>query len=95
MKKADIINGIYERVKPVTRRRSAEAVELLLEAIKRELEKGEKVKIHAFGTFSVRSVGERIGRNPKTGEEVVVAPSRSVAFRPAQALKDAMNRGLG
>lgn len=95
MKKVDIIDGVYEHAKPITRRRAAEAVELVLEAMKKELEKGEKVKIHAFGTFSVRSVGERIARNPRTGEEVTVAPTRAVAFRPAQVLKDSLNEEPG
>lgn len=91
MTKADIIDGIYGRVRHVSRKRAAEAVELLLEAVKTGLEKGDKVKIFAFGAFSVRAVGERTARNPQTGDALKLAPRKVVAFRPAQALKEAMN----
>ena len=49
------------------------------------------VKISSFGTFSVRRKGRRIGRNPKTGEEVPIMPRRVLVFRPSQLLKDRIN----
>ncbi|MGB1027518.1 MAG: HU family DNA-binding protein, partial [Rhodospirillaceae bacterium] len=55
------------------------------------LVEGETVKISSFGSFSVREKGERIGRNPKTGEEVPILPRRVLVFRPSQLLKARIN----
>jgi integration host factor subunit alpha len=55
------------------------------------LEKGETVKISSFGTFSVRDKKLRMGRNPKTGEEVPIAPRRVITFRASHVLKDQIN----
>ena len=55
------------------------------------LVQGEAVKISSFGSFSVRQKGERIGRNPKTGEEVPILPRRVLVFRPSHVLKDRIN----
>ena len=54
---------------------------------------GETVKISSFGTFSVREKGARMGRNPKTGEEVPIEPRRVLVFRPSHILKDKINEG--
>ena len=61
---------------------------LILNKISKTLASGESVKLSSFGSFSVRSKSERIGRNPKTGEEVPILPRRVVVFRPSQVLKD-------
>ena len=58
------------------------------------LERGEIVKISSFGSFAVRQKGERIGRNPKTGQEVPISPRRVLVFRASHALKDQINQGL-
>ena len=58
------------------------------------LVQGETVKVSSFGSFSVRQKGGRIGRNPKTGEEVPIAPRRVLVFRPSHVLKDQVNRDL-
>ena len=58
------------------------------------LEQGESIKISGFGTFSVRQKGRRIGRNPKTGQEVPISPRRVLVFRASHALKDQINHGL-
>ena len=55
------------------------------------LEEGDSVKISGFGTFSVRQKGRRIGRNPKTGEEVPIMPRRVLVFRPSHVLKARVN----
>ena len=55
------------------------------------LELGEPVKISGFGTFSVRQKGRRIGRNPKTGQEVPILPRRVLVFRPSHVLKARIN----
>ena len=55
------------------------------------LESGESVKISGFGTFSVRQKGRRVGRNPKTGQEVPIMPRRVLVFRPSHVLKARVN----
>ena len=67
----------------------------MLNKISEELAKGEPVKISSFGTFSVRSKNERIGRNPKTGQEVPILPRKVLVFRPSQVLKSRVNNLQG
>ena len=59
------------------------------------LERGEMVKISSFGSFAVRQKGQRVGRNPKTGQEVPISPRRVLVFRASHSLKDQINSGLG
>jgi len=68
-------------------------VESILRHISGALVAGETVKISSFGTFSTRDKGQRIGRNPKTGEEVPIEPRRVLVFRPSHILKDRINAG--
>jgi integration host factor subunit alpha len=63
----------------------------VLERLSAALESGESVKISGFGTFSVRQKGRRIGRNPKTGQEVPIMPRRVLVFRPSNVLKARVN----
>ena len=56
------------------------------------LSRGEAVKISSFGSFSIRQKGQRIGRNPKTGEEVPILPRKVLVFRPSQVLKSRINQ---
>ena len=64
---------------------------MVLEEISTALERGEIVKISSFGTFTVRSKRQRIGRNPKTGEEVPILPRRVLTFRASNVLKERIN----
>jgi integration host factor subunit alpha len=68
-------------------------VESVLDHISDALVKGEQVKISSFGTFSVRSKSARVGRNPKTGEEVPINPRRVLTFRPSHLMKDRVALG--
>jgi integration host factor subunit alpha len=68
---------------------------MVLGEISNCLEDGESVKLSSFGTFLVRSKGERIGRNPKTGEEVPISPRRVMVFKPSNVLKQKINDTLG
>ena len=70
----------------------SELLESVLSKVSETLTKGESVKISTFGTFSVRSKNRRIGRNPKTGEEVPILPRRVLVFRPSQVLKSRVSR---
>ena len=73
---------------------SARLVESVLEEISNALVSGETVKVTSFGTFVIRQKDERIGRNPKTGEEFPVPPRRVLAFRASPALKNRINESL-
>lgn len=75
----------------LSRAESAALVEQVLETIAKAVEAGQNVKISSFGTFVVRKKNGRIGRNPKTGEEVPIEPRRVLTFRPSQILRDRIN----
>ncbi len=90
--RADLTDAVYRSV-GISRNESATFVERVLEELAASLEKGETVKISSFGTFSVRDKKLRMGRNPKTGEEVPIAPRRVVTFRASHVLKDRINEG--
>ena len=70
---------------------SAKLVSSVLEEISATLERGELVRLSTFGTFVVAQKGERLGRNPKTGEEVIIPPRRVLKFRPSGRLKEKVN----
>ena len=88
--RAHIAEMIYTQV-GLSRNESADLLESVLDRIASRLENGESVKISGFGTFSVRQKGRRIGRNPKTGEEVPILPRRVLVFRPSHVLKAVIN----
>ncbi len=77
----------------LSRNESSELVETVLGHIADALVSGQSVKLSSFGTFSVRSKNERIGRNPKTGKEVPIAPRRVLTFRASQLMKERINAG--
>jgi len=84
--RADLSEAVYQEV-GLSRNESAELVEAVLDEISKNLVEGDNVKISSFGSFIVRSKDGRIGRNPKTGEEVPIEPRRVLVFRPSQVLK--------
>ena len=88
--RTDIAEAIYRNI-GLSRNESVEIVATILEEMSLALEKGEKVKISSFGSFSVNSKNERIGRNPKTGQEVPITPRRVMTFRPSHILRDSVN----
>ena len=90
--RAQLAEAVYQEV-GLSRNESAKLVETVLEEICTALTRGEIVKLSSFGSFSVRDKGERIGRNPKTGEEVPIAPRRVLVFRASHVLKDRINSG--
>lgn len=91
--RADLTEAVYRNV-GLSRNESAELVETILETMAVKLETGETVKLSSFGTFSVREKNQRIGRNPKTGEEVPIKPRRVLTFRPSHVLKDQINDSM-
>ena len=88
--RSDLSEAVYEEV-GLSRNESAELVESVLQHIADALSRGEMVKISSFGSFSVRQKGRRVGRNPKTGEEVPILPRRVLVFRPSHVLKARVN----
>jgi integration host factor subunit alpha len=86
MTRAQLSESIYQEV-GLSRNESAELLEMVLGEITTGLVREETVKISSFGSFSVRQKGERIGRNPKTGEEVPIRPRKVLVFRASQLLK--------
>ena len=90
--RAHLAEAVYQEV-GLSRNESAELVDSVLNEISDALAKGESVKISSFGSFLVRMKGERIGRNPKTGEEVPIKPRRVLVFRASHVLKDRVNKG--
>ena len=88
--RAQLSESIYQEI-GLSRNESADLVETVLEEISDALERGETVKISSFGTFGVRQKGQRVGRNPKTGQEVPILPRRVLVFRPSQVLKAHVN----
>ena len=91
--RAQLTEAVYQEV-GLSRNESADLVEAVLGEISNALTRGEMVKISSFGSFFVRQKGQRIGRNPKTGEEVPILPRRVLVFRPSHVLKNRINQGL-
>ena len=91
--RAHLSEAVYQEV-GLSRNESADLVEKVLDEISASLLRGETVKLSAFGTFAVRQKGGRIGRNPKTGEEVPITPRRVLVFRPSNIMKERINQGL-
>ena len=91
--RADLSEAVYQEV-GLSRNESADLVESVLDEIASALVRGEMVKISSFGSFAVRQKGQRIGRNPKTGEEVPILPRRVLVFRPSHVLKNRINQTL-
>lgn len=88
--RAQLSEAVYREV-GLSRNESAELLEVALRQISDALARGESVKISSFGSFSVRQKDQRIGRNPKTGEEVPILPRKVLVFRPSQVLKSRIN----
>jgi len=88
--RADLAEAVYQEV-GLSRNESAQLLETVLDEISSALIKDEVVKISSFGSFSVRQKGQRIGRNPKTGEDVPILPRKVLVFRPSQVLKARIN----
>lgn len=88
--RAGLADAVYRQV-GLSRNESAALVESVLDLVADALQRGESVKISAFGTFAVRQKGRRIGRNPKTGVEVAILPRKVLVFRPSQVLRARIN----
>ncbi len=88
----DLSEAVHREV-GLSRNESAQLVESVLQYMSDALAAGESVKISSFGTFTVRSKSARVGRNPKTGEEVPIHPRRVLSFRPSHLMRDRVAEG--
>ena len=88
--RAQLSEAVYEEV-GLSRNESADLVESVLEEMVNALSDGETVKISSFGSFSIRQKSQRMGRNPKTGEEVPILPRKVIIFKPSHVLKNRIN----
>jgi len=88
--RAQLAESVYQEV-GLSRSESANLVDSLLNELAESLLRDGSVKISSFGTFAVRQKGQRVGRNPKTGEEVPILPRRVLVFRASQVLKERIN----
>ena len=91
--RAHLSEAVYQEV-GLSRNESAELVESVLDEIASSLVKGDSVKVSSFGSFQVRQKGGRVGRNPKTGEEVPIQPRRVLVFRASHVLKERINESM-
>ncbi|CUX81759.1 MAG: integration host factor alpha subunit HimA [Roseibaca calidilacus] len=88
----DLTEAVFREV-GLSRNESSSLVDSVLQHISDALVAGEQVKISSFGTFSTRDKNARMGRNPKTGEEVPISPRRVLSFRPSHLMKDRVAQG--
>jgi DNA-binding protein HU-beta len=92
MTKAELINEVAEKT-DLAKNQVTSVIDTLLESIKSELQKGNKVQLIPFGSFETRKRKAREGRNPKTGEKLMIAARTVPAFHPGKDLRDSVNKG--
>lgn len=89
MTKSDLVDQVSERT-GLTKKDSGRAIEALFDTIRDELQRGGKVQLVGFGSFEVKQREARIGRNPKTMEEIKIPARRVPVFRPGKELRDSV-----
>ena len=92
--RADLSEAVHREV-GLSRTESAELVKAIIDTVAEAVVTGDRVKLSSFGTFMVREKGGRVGRNPKTGQEVPITPRRVLVFRPSQVMKSRINSSGG
>ena len=91
MTKAEIVQAVYTRLGGFSKKESSDLVDLVFETMKETLGRGEKIKISGFGNFVLRDKRQRQGRNPQTGNPIVITERRVLSFKASQLLKQALN----
>ena len=91
MTKGDIIESVYEKLGGFSKKEVSELVDMVFEVMKDTLQDGDKVKVSGFGNFVVKAKNQRVGRNPKTGDEITISARRVLSFKPSQVLKKSLN----
>ncbi len=90
MNKTELIAAVAEKAE-LTKKDSEKAVGAVIDAVIEAVAAGDKVQVVGFGTFELRERAERMGRNPRTGEEMVIAASKQPVFKAGKAFKDAVS----
>lgn len=85
--KADIVERVYKEA-GFSKKEAADLVDLVFKVIKETLARGEKVKISGFGNFHLKDKDDRVGRNPQTGDAMMISSRRVLTFKPSQVLKE-------
>ena len=91
MNKAELIASMAEKCE-LTKKDTEKALKAFMDAVQESLEKGEKVQLVGFGTFEVKQRAARVGRNPRTKEEIKIPASKAPLFKPGKDLKDSVNK---
>ncbi|HBT47521.1 MAG TPA: integration host factor subunit alpha [Peptococcaceae bacterium] len=91
MNKAELVASVAEKA-DITKKEAERAVNALFASIEEALAKGDKVQLVGFGTFEVKERAARVGRNPRTGEEIAIAATKVPVFKAGKALKEAVAR---
>ncbi len=86
MTKRDIVDEVVNRT-DLSKTKAQIAVEAVFETLKRSMERGERIKLRGFGVFNIRPRKTGIGRNPRTGEEVIIPPGKAIRFKPGKDLQ--------
>ena len=89
MNKSELINAVAEKA-ALSKKDSEAAITAALDVITAALAEGDEIRLVGFGTFEVKKRKERIGRNPKTKEEITIPATKAPSFKPGKALKDAV-----
>ncbi len=90
--KYELVQAVYDRLGGFSKKEAAYLVDLIFELVKETLGRGETVKISGFGNFILRDKRQRQGRNPQTGDPIVIASRRVLTFKPSHLLKQVLNR---
>ncbi|GJL97517.1 MAG: integration host factor subunit alpha [Hyphobacterium sp.] len=90
--RADLADTVHQKI-GLSRQESSDLVQSVLGMVSESLAQGNSVKLSSFGSFLLRDKNGRIGRNPKTGEEVPIDPRRVLTFKPSQVLKEKVDAG--
>ena len=85
MIKLDIINEVVNRT-GITKTKAEQAVETVFDAMKKSLEKGDRIELRGFGVFNVKPRKTGVGRNPRTGAQVNIPPGKAVRFKPGKEM---------
>src|ERR1700690_4395654 len=91
MTKAEIVQAVYSRLGGFSKKESADLVDIVFDMMKETLGRGEKIKISGFGNFVLRDKRKRQGRNPQTGDPIIITERRVLNFKASKILRDALN----
>lgn len=93
--KFELVQAVYGELGGFSKKEAADLVDQVFELMKETLARGEMIKISGFGNFVLRDKRQRQGRNPQTGEPIVISSRRVLTFKPSQLLKEDLNDETG